>query len=89
MALRREDERVNEVAYWNEKSVARIDLRYFGLTEVETLLNDRSKAKQKLGWVPEIIDQEMFKQMVAYGLAHAKQHALLKAKGYPVNVSIE
>jgi GDPmannose 4,6-dehydratase len=89
MQLRWEGEGVNEVAYWNEKPVVRIDPRYFRPTEVETLLGDPSKAKQKLGWVPEITAQEMCAEMVAYDLAQAKQHALLKANGYNVNVSIE
>jgi GDPmannose 4,6-dehydratase len=89
MALRWEGEGVNEVAYWNEKPVVRIDPRYFRPTEVETLLGDPSKAKLKLGWVPEITAQEMCKEMVAYDLAQAKQHALLKANGYNVNVSLE
>ena len=89
MALRWEGEGVNEVAYWNEKSVVRIDPRYFRPTEVETLLGEPTKAKQKLGWVPEITAQEMCKEMVAYDLAQAKKHALLKANGYNVNVSAE
>jgi GDPmannose 4,6-dehydratase len=89
MQLRWQGEGVNEVAYWNEKSVVRIDPRYFRPTEVETLLGDPNKAKQKLGWVPEIIAQEMCKEMVAHDLAQAKQHALLKDNGYKVNVSLE
>jgi len=89
MVLRWEGEGVNEVAYWNEKSVVRIDPRYFRPTEVETLLGDPSKAKQKLGWVPEITAQEMCQEMVTHDLAQAKQHALLKANGFDVNVSIE
>jgi GDPmannose 4,6-dehydratase len=89
MALRWEGEGISEVAYWNEKPVVRIDPRYFRPTEVETLLGDPSKAKQKLGWVPEITAQEMCKEMVANDLAQARQHALLRANGYPVNVSIE
>jgi GDPmannose 4,6-dehydratase len=72
-----------------EKPVVRIDPRYFRPTEVETLLGDPSKAKQKLGWVPEITAQEMCAEMVAYDLAQAKQHALLKQHGYSVNVSVE
>jgi GDPmannose 4,6-dehydratase len=87
--LRWEGEGVHEVAYWNTKPVVRIDPRYFRPTEVETLLGDPSKAKQKLGWVPEITAQEMCAEMVAYDLAQAKQHALLKANGYSVNVSVE
>jgi GDPmannose 4,6-dehydratase len=89
MQLRWEGEGVNEVAYWNEKPVIRIDPRYFRPTEVETLLGDPSKAKQKLGWVPEITAQEMCTEMVAYDLGQAQQHALLKANGYKVNVSVE
>jgi len=72
-----------------EVAVVKIDPRYFRPTEVETLLGDPSKAKQKLGWVPEITAQEMCTEMVAHDLAQAKQHALLKKHGYPVNVSVE
>ena len=67
----------------------RIDPRYFRPTEVETLLGDPGKAKQKLGWVPEITAQEMCTEIVTHDLAQAKQHALLKANGYTVNVSVE
>ena len=69
--------------------IVRIDPRYFRPTEVETLLGDPTKAKQKLGWVPEITVQEMCAEMVAHDLAQAKQHALLKQHGYQINVSIE
>jgi GDPmannose 4,6-dehydratase len=72
-----------------EVPIVRIDPRYFRPTEVETLLGDPSKAKQKLGWVPEITAQEMCAEMVAHDLAEAKKHALLKHHGYKVNVSIE
>jgi GDPmannose 4,6-dehydratase len=70
-------------------TVVRIDARYFRPTEVETLLGDPSKAKAKLGWVPEITVQEMCAEMVAEDLKIAKQHALLKAHGYQSAVSIE
>jgi GDPmannose 4,6-dehydratase len=80
---------VDEVGYWGDKPLVKIDPRYFRPTEVETLLGDPSKAKAKLGWVPEITAQEMCKEMVANDLAKAKQHALLKANGYSVNVSVE
>jgi GDPmannose 4,6-dehydratase len=89
MQLRWEGAGVNEVAYWNDKAVVRIDPRYFRPTEVETLLGDPTKAKQKLGWVPQITAQEICAEMVAYDLAQARQHALLKANGYAVNVSVE
>ena len=64
--------------------IVKVDPRYFRPTEVETLLGDPSKAKQKLGWVPEITVQQMCQEMVAYDLAQAKQHALLKQHGYSV-----
>ena len=69
--------------------IVRIDSRYFRPTEVETLLGDPTKAKEKLGWVPEITVQEMCAEMVASDLVQAKQHALLKEYGYSVNVSVE
>lgn len=72
-----------------EVPIVRIDPRYFRPTEVETLLGDPTKAKQKLGWVPEITAQEMCAEMVRYDLRQAKQHALLKDHGYSVNVSVE
>ena len=69
--------------------VVRIDPRYFRPAEVETLLGDPSKAKQKLGWLPEITAQEMCAEMVAEDLKVAKQHSLLKAHGYEPSVSID
>ncbi len=70
-------------------TIVKIDPRYFRPTEVETLLGDPSKAKQDLGWIPEITAQDMCKEMVANDLTQAKQHALLKKHGYEVNVSVE
>ena len=89
MQLRWEGEGVNEVGYAGEKPIVRIDPRSFRPTEVQTLLGDPSRAKEKLGWVPEITARQMCTEMVAHDLAQAKQHALLKANGYKVNVSVE
>ena len=89
MELRWEGQGVNEVGYWNDKPIVKIDPRYFRPAEVETLLGDPTKAKTKLGWTPEITAQEMCKEMVVNDLAQAKQHALLKLHGYQVNVSVE
>jgi GDPmannose 4,6-dehydratase len=89
MQIRWEGTGVDEVGYADGEAIIRIDPRYFRPTEVETLLGDPTKAKQKLGWVPEITAQEMCAAMVAHDLAQAKQHALLKANGYSVNVSVE
>jgi GDPmannose 4,6-dehydratase len=80
---------VNEVGYVNDKPTIRIDPAYFRPTEVETLLGDPSKAKKKLGWVPEITARKMCAEMVKADLALAKQHALLKANGFEIRVSIE
>jgi GDPmannose 4,6-dehydratase len=71
------------------QTIVRVDPRYFRPTEVETLLGDPSKAKAKLGWTPEITVQQMCAEMVAADLEAAKQHALLKANGYDVNISVE
>ena len=60
----------------------RIDPRYFRPAEVETLLGDPSKAKAKLGWVPEITAREMCAEMVAEDLQSAHRQALLVAHGY-------
>ena len=69
--------------------VVRVDPRYFRPAEVETLLGDPSKAKEKLGWVPQITVEEMCTEMVQHDLDKAKQHALLRAHGHNVAVSIE
>ena len=69
--------------------IVKVDPRYFRPAEVETLLGDPTKAKEKLGWVPEITTQEMCAEMVADDLKVAKRHALLKEHGYDVPVSVE
>jgi GDPmannose 4,6-dehydratase len=101
MLLRWEGQGVNEtgtvISIHDDKApglkvgdvVVKIDPRYFRPTEVETLLGDPSKAKAKLGWVPEITVQEMCREMVVNDLQVAKQHSMLKAKGFKVNVSME
>ncbi len=69
--------------------IVKVDPRYFRPAEVETLLGDPTKAKQKLGWIPEITLNEMVEEMVAHDLERAKQHALLKDHGYAVHVGKE
>lgn len=69
--------------------IVKIDPRYFRPTEVETLLGDPTKAKDKLGWVPEITVQEMCREMVACDLAEAKKHALLKQHGLVSTMAAE
>jgi GDPmannose 4,6-dehydratase len=69
--------------------IVKVDTRYFRPAEVETLLGDPTKAKEVLGWVPEITVEEMCKEMVLSDLQVAKQTSLLKLHGYKVSVSTE
>lgn len=69
--------------------IVRIDPRYFRPAEVETLLGDPSKAKEKLGWVPEISARDMCREMVAEDHKAARRFALLKVHGLDLPVSLE
>ena len=69
--------------------ILRIDPRYFRPAEVETLLGDPTKARERLGWTPQITLDEMIAEMVAGDLEAARQHALLKQHGFKVAVSQE
>ncbi|WP_108507818.1 GDP-mannose 4,6-dehydratase [Polynucleobacter acidiphobus] len=69
--------------------IVRIDPHYYRPTEVETLLGDPSKAKQKLGWVPEITLEQMIAEMISHDLDVAKQMALLRQHGYSISVGKE
>jgi GDPmannose 4,6-dehydratase len=69
--------------------ILRVNPRYFRPAEVETLLGDPSKAKELLGWIPEITVEEMCAEMVRYDLDQARQKALLKSHGYHTPVSRE
>lgn len=69
--------------------IVKVDARYFRPAEVETLLGDPSKAKQKLGWSPEITVEQMCAEMVASDHAEASRHALLKDHGHKVLMSKE
>jgi len=64
--------------------IIKIDPRYFRPAEVETLLGDPKKAKEKLGWTPEVTLDQMIDEMVMNDLERAKQHALLRKHGYQV-----
>ncbi len=58
-------------------------------SKVENLIGDPIAANQKIGGLPDGTEQELFAEMVANHLAKAKKHALLKDRGYNVNVSVE
>lgn len=70
-------------------TIIKVDPRYYRPAEVETLLGDPSKAKEKLGWEPEITVEDMCAEMVSADLEKAKQHALLKSHGYEIAVAKE
>jgi GDPmannose 4,6-dehydratase len=65
-------------------TLVRVDPRYFRPTEVETLLGDPSKARQKLGWKAEIGFSELVAEMVAEDLEAAKRDALVAKEGFKV-----
>jgi GDPmannose 4,6-dehydratase len=69
--------------------IVRVDPRYFRPAEVETLLGDASKARERLGWSAKISLDQMIDEMVAHDLDLARRHALLRRSGYDVPVSIE
>lgn len=64
--------------------VVRIDPRYYRPAEVETLLGDPSKAKDKLGWTPKTTLEELVAEMVATDVEEAKKEAYLRRKGFAV-----
>ncbi|CAK8719286.1 GDP-mannose 4,6-dehydratase [Candidatus Electrothrix laxa] len=64
------------------KTIVRIDPRYFRPTEVETLLGDPTKAKEKLGWEPKISFAEMVQEMVVEDLKTAERDQMIRQKGY-------
>lgn len=65
-----------------EKAIVKVDPRYFRPTEVETLLGDPTKAKEKLGWVPKITFDELVAEMVREDLKAAERDELVKKHGY-------
>ena len=68
---------LNEVGSFNGQDIIKIDSRYFRPTEVETLLGDASKAKEKLNWVPKISFEQLVKEMVEEDLKLAKNDQLI------------
>jgi GDPmannose 4,6-dehydratase len=94
MGIRWEGEGVNEQGYWvnnsgsprsardDAEAIVKVDPRYFRPTEVETLLGDPSKAKEKLGWTPKISFDELVAEMVREDLKSAERDELIKRHGY-------
>jgi GDPmannose 4,6-dehydratase len=64
------------------RTIVRVDPRYFRPTEVETLLGDPTKAKEKLGWTPQTSFQELVAEMVREDLRIAERDELVKKHGF-------
>lgn len=75
-------EGVDEIGSCQGKDIVKVDPRYFRPTEVETLLGDPHRAKQKLGWTPKIGFDELVAEMVREDLKSAERDELIKRHGY-------
>lgn len=64
--------------------IVEVDPRYFRPTEVDLLLGDATKAKEKLGWVPKYTLEELAKEMVHADLEHYRRQILLRESGYTI-----
>ena len=69
--------------------VVRIDPRYFRPAEVETLLGDPTKAREKLGWTPITSLEELVSEMIVADQEDAAKEALLRKQGFAVVASLE
>ena len=83
MTIRWEGSDAEEKGYdGGGRCVVQVDPRYFRPTEVETLLGDASKAREKLGWTPKITFKELVAEMAREDLKEAERDALIKHHGY-------
>ncbi len=92
MSIHWEGEGINEKGYLDTQSsalspqhsrvIVEVDPRYFRPTEVETLLGDATKAREKLGWTPKITFRELVAEMVREDLKSAERDELVKKHGY-------
>ena len=82
---------LNEVGYRadNGNPVIKIDKRYFRPTEVQSLLGDPSKAKDKLGWQPNTTLEELIEEMIEHDREESLKETYLNKKGFKVNPSLE
>ncbi|MDB4020967.1 GDP-mannose 4,6-dehydratase [Litorivicinus sp.] len=82
-------EGVDEIGIWNGNIIVKIDPRYFRPTEVETLLGDASKARQKLGWEARTSFNELVSEMMQSDLEIAQRDQLTNHHGYSVSARYE
>lgn len=71
------------------KVIVCVDPTYFRPTEVETLLGDPSKAREKLGWTPQVTLSELIEEMVAQDLSDAIRETICQRNGFPLQASCE
>jgi GDPmannose 4,6-dehydratase len=69
---------LEEKAYESGRCIVAVDARYFRPTDVETLLGDASKARNKLGWVPRTSFEELVREMTQADLRWAQEEQLLR-----------
>ncbi len=97
MQIRWEGNGIDEKGYWENRAdfhsslltpqpspIVAVDPRYFRPTEVETLLGDPTKAKEKLGWTPKTTFEELVAEMVREDLKASERDELVKKHGYSV-----
>jgi GDPmannose 4,6-dehydratase len=70
-------------------AIVRVDARYFRPAEVASLMGDATRAREALGWEPEITAQQMCAEMVAEDLKEARRHAFLRQHGHDSPVTVE
>jgi GDPmannose 4,6-dehydratase len=92
MRLRWAGEGVEERAYWvrpegpkgvDERVIVAVDPRYFRPTEVETLLGDARRARERLGWTPQTSFEELVREMIREDLKNAERDSLCRREGFP------
>ena len=84
MNIKWEGTGINEIGYWENQEIIKVDPRYFRATEVETLLGDASKAKKILGWEPKITFEKLVEEMTLSDLKIAEKNELINKHGYKV-----
>ena len=84
MNIKWEGTGINEIGYWENQEIIKVDPRYFRATEVETLLGDASKAKKSLGWEPKITFEKLVEEMTLSDLKIAEKNELINKHGYKV-----
>jgi GDPmannose 4,6-dehydratase len=86
LSIRWEGQGIDEKGYDQSSGacIVSVDPKYFRPTEVETLLGDPTKAREKLGWEPKVQFEQLVAEMVESDLEEAKRDALCASEGYRV-----